>query len=268
MLRFFVILGIIIAISFFYVRYLENSSIFFPEKDLGASPRDFNLRYEEVVFTTSDGIKIYGWFLPYSGSEDVLLFFHGNGGNISHRLDKIALLLEQHLNVFIIDYRGYGKSGGKPSEEGIYMDAEAAYNYLLDKKNFNPDDVIVYGESLGSAVAVDLASRRKVKALILEGGFSCGKDMGKIMFPYLPSFMIPDKFNSLDKIKEIEKPKLFIHSQSDEVVPLEFAKKLFNAASGPKYFCCTEGSHNGFFLESGDSYLSAIKDFLKSIRRG
>ena len=225
MLKFLIYTLVGIVLFFCYIKYLEANSIFFPQRDIEATPSDLGLSFDETHITTSDNIEIHGWFIPREQARYTSLFLHGNAGNISHRLDKIALLLKAHVNIFIIDYRGYGRSKGKPSEKGMYIDTEAAYDYLVKERKIAPADIILYGESLGAAAAVDLAAKEEVKALILEGGFSSGRDIGKKIYPFIPRVLLPDILNSADKIPKIKAPKLFIHARDDEVVPFATGQK-------------------------------------------
>lgn len=264
MLKGLIYLVLVIGIFFAYVKYIEARSIFFPAKTLDATPQIVNLGFEDIDLKTSDGVDIHGWFIPHGGKKTVL-FFHGNGGNISHRLEKILFLRSADSNIFIIDYRGYGKSKGRPTEKGIYADAQASYDYLVDEKGTDPKDIIVYGESLGCAVAIDLASKNKVGGLILEGSFSSGRDMAKTLYPYLPISLFFTKFNSKEKIGKVNAPIIFIHSPSDEIVPFELAQKLFDSANEPKKLIKIRGGHNTAFIDSQEVYTESIKSFIESI---
>lgn len=259
----YIILGILLI--FGYVKYLEMRGIYYPIKNLEFTPRQINLNFEDVYIKTTDNLKLNAWFIPHPEAEYTLLFFHGNAGNLQDRLDKIKMLQNLGLNIFIIDYRGYGKSEGKPSEKGLYKDAQAAYTYLVNVRKISPEQIILYGESLGTAVAIDLAAKFKVKAIILEGAFSCGRDMAKTIYPYLPRFFFSDTFNSLEKIKKTSAAKLFLHSQEDEIVPIKLVKKLFSLSFPPKYLVELKGSHNTAFLDDQAQYLSAIAHFIEKL---
>lgn len=266
-MRFF--LGCLAAVVVFVVaiRFLEKFSIYFPMKTLEADPRAFGLVYEDVYFETADHQRLNGWYFPVPGAAQTLLFFHGNAGNISHRLEKIILFRELGLSVFIFDYRGYGKSQGIPSETGFYRDADAAYEYLTKKRGLSAAQVLLYGESIGGAVAVDLASHKEVKALITEETFSSVKDMAPRVLPWVPPFVLGSKFDSVSKIRSLRCPKLIVHSTDDEIVPYALGEKLFEAAGPPKQFLRIEGGHNTAFLESRQAYLDGIGDFLKNLPR-
>jgi fermentation-respiration switch protein FrsA (DUF1100 family) len=261
-------LYIIVAMLLFvgYVKYLESRSIFFPSKNLEHFPDLINLNFEEISLPTLDNLQINGWFIPNKNAKYTLLFFHGNAGNIGHRLDKIKLLYDIGLNIFIIDYRGYGKSQGRPSEKGLYLDAKAACDYLVDKRHIQPESIILYGESLGAAVAIDLGLQKKVKALIIEEAFTNISDMAKRNYPFIPAFLISTKFDSLAKVRNINTPKLFIHSKDDEIVPWGLGNKLYTAAGEPKRIVAISGSHNTAFLDSKEDYISAITVFIKGLK--
>lgn len=265
MLKLIIYITVAVGAVFFYAKYLETKSLFFPLKGLQTSPAEIGLTFQDVYLTTEDNIKIHGWFIPFQGAKYTLLFCHGNAGNISTRLDKILVLRQAKVNIFIIDYRGYGLSSGKPKELGIYLDAQAGYDYLINKRDLSLEQIILYGESLGVAVIIDLASREKVGGLIAEGAFSSGKDIGKIFYPYVPEFILPNIFNSLGKIKNIKVPKLFLHSADDEVIPIKLGKKLYQAALEPKYFAELSGGHNSIYFDSKDKYLLSIIVFLDKL---
>jgi fermentation-respiration switch protein FrsA (DUF1100 family) len=248
-----------------YVKLIETKTVFFPTKNIIVTPQFIDLAYKNIYLTTKDGLKINGWFLPDNQARYTLLFLHGNAGNIGDRLDKLEILKKAKLNILIIDYRGYGNSQGSPSEQAVYIDAQAAYDYLIKEEKIDPQEIILYGESLGCAVAIDLASKVKAKALVVEGGFSSGKDMAKIMYPLLPGFFFRHKLDSLAKIKEVKVAKLFMHSKNDEVVPLKLAKKLFDYAPEPKEFIELIGGHNDAFLDSREQYISSIISFIERL---
>lgn len=259
-LAFFVILFII------WVRYIEMHSIYFPMKEITITPEAIGLHYEEVYFRTSDKKRLHSWFIPNDKAEFTVIFCHGNAGNISHRLEKIALFHNLGLNIFIFDYRGYGKSEGMPSEAGLYKDIDAAYKYLNEKRNISKGNIILYGESLGGPIAVNLATKSEVEALITEGAFTSTKDMAKMYYPLMPHFIMQNKLDSLSKIKNIKCQKLIIHSLDDEIVPFRLGEELFKAASPPKKFLKIRGSHNTCFLDSQREFTEGIKSFVTSIR--
>ncbi len=258
------IIYLLIAVIFvlLYFRYIERRTIYFPMKDIEITPDAVGLKYEDVYFETLDGIKLNGWFLPAQNSRFTLILCHGNAGNISHRIEKLQILQQLDLSIFIFDYRGYGRSQGRPSETGLYRDAEAAYNYLVSARKIEPQNIIVYGESLGGAVAIDLASKKNIKALITEGTFSSTRDVARIVYPFLPSFLVSSSFDSARKIRGVRAPKLIVHSINDEIIPFRLSNVLFEAAHEPKRFLKLMGGHNTAFLDSENLYRSGIADFL------
>jgi len=248
---------------FAYLRYFEKKGIYYPTKEIESTPINVGLKYGDVFFDTDDGLKLNGWFIPAENPRGTLLFCHGNAGNISHRIEIIKIFNRLNLNVFIFDYRGYGKSQGSPTEVGLYRDTQAAYKYLLSRKNINKETIVIYGKSIGANVAIDLASKVKAAALISESGFSSAYDMGKKLFPYLPvKWIITVKYNALTKIKNIPIPKLIIHSQDDEIVPFKLGKKLFEAALAPKEFYHMRGGHNEAIFMAREEYSVQINNFL------
>jgi len=250
---------------FVFLRYLEKKNLYFPLRTIEVKPDDAGLNYENVSLTTKDGIEISGWFIPAKTPRAFLIFCHGNGGNISHRLEKLVMFNNLNLDVLIFDYRGYGTSKGRPSENGLYLDAEAVYEYMKNEKGAPPERIIIYGESLGGAVAVDLASRHETGGVIIEGGFTSVKDMAKKIFPFIPTFIYKSRFDSLEKIKAVKTPKLIFHSADDEVVPFELGKALYDAAEEPKEFVEIKGGHNEAFFSSQEVFVSKIDSFVKML---
>ncbi len=253
--------AVILVLFFFLIRFIEKRSLYFPLRDIEATPEDIHLDYQDVMLTASDGVEISAWFVPSASPAATVLFCHGNGGNISHRLEKIRILHSLNVNILLFDYRGYGRSKGSPTEDGLYLDAEAAYDYLVNDRRIPPDRIIGYGESLGGAVIVDLAARHPLRGLILEGSFTSIPDMAHNYFPFIPAFVFKAFFNSYDKIREIKAPKLHFHSRADEIVPFELGKKLYDNGPDPKKLVELQGGHNDSFLVSEDLYVSELRAF-------
>lgn len=246
---------------------IESNFIFFPEKAMTATPGSLGLDFEDVYFTTIDGVKLHGWFVP-GESEVTWLWFHGNAGNISHRLDNLNILRDQlGVSVFIFDYRGYGLSEGQVSEDGIYLDAEAALAYLRSRQDVDRGKMVFFGRSLGGAVAVDLASRRRPHALILESPFTSISDMAKRVVPLVPiGALLRTKFDSLSKIDGISAPLLILHGDRDEVVPIELGQQLYEAANEPKEFYTIPGAgHNDTYVVGGEEYFAVLRRFLAGL---
>lgn len=264
------IIVIWLVLSVLVISWYEPRLIYYPRypsRELARSPQNFENRYRELWIPTADGPRIHGWFISCSGtSEKTLLFLHGNAGNISHRLEKCHVFLKLGLNVLIIDYRGYGQSEGKPTEKGTYLDADAAYGYLGEELHLNPGQIVVYGESLGTAVAVDLVSRMPCGGLILEAPFTSIADVAKRMFRGLPiGLLARHRYDSLRKIRSIDVPLLLLHSRQDELFPLNYAERLLEAAQGPKRLVELRGSHSDAFFVSLPEVNVAIEEFLRTL---
>ncbi len=261
----YVIAVIIILFFCFFLFYsrLENSFVFYPEKRFYMVPEDWRLEYEDIVFEAEDRTRLHGWLFPLEGNGPVILFFHGNAGNISHRLENVSFLLRQGLQVFIIDYRGYGKSDGKPSEMGIYMDGLAAYDFLVKQKHISPGRIVLFGRSLGAAAAVETALRREVKSLIIESAFTSTRGMARAIPLFWPfSFFIPIHYNNLEKIARVMVPKLIIHGEADGIVPISMGRKIHEVAQEPKFFMPLKGAgHNDTYIVGGKQYFRAFTEF-------
>lgn len=263
-----ILLILFLLISFYlFFPYIENFFVFYPTSSFDSTPANLRLNYEDVYFETEDKIRLHGWFFPLEGKHPVILFCHGNAGNISHRLENIKLLLEQGLQVFIFDYSGYGKSAGKPSEKGLYMDGLAAYDFLVKYKHIPPDKIVSFGRSLGASAAIEISLRRDVRCLIIESAFTSTKDMAKTMFLFHAfSFLLPAHFNNLEKITQINVPKLIIHGENDEIVPFSMGQKLYNTAKFPKYFYRIKGAgHNDTYIVGEKAYFENLTAFVKNL---
>ncbi len=252
------------------IYFFQEKLIFQPHRAIVATPAAIALDYEDLTLTTADGENIHAWWIPHPVPRASLLFLHGNAGNISHRLDSIKLFHQLGLSILIIDYRGYGNSTGKPSEAGSYIDAETALTYLINDKQIEHDDIIIFGRSLGGAVAMGLAEAHPLAALIIESSFTSMTDMGKHYYPYLPIGLLARiKYPSIDRIANIKSPILIIHSKDDEIVPYTHGRQLFAAAlketTTPKLFLDISGGHNEGFLVSGKEYTDGIDHFIADI---
>ena len=247
---------------------MENSIIFHPDKKLDDNPSNWNLYYRDIKFFTPDGQKLHGWFFPLSEESPVLLFCHGNAGNMSHRIENIKSLIKKNISVFIFSYRGYGQSSGKPSEKGIYTDGIAAYDYLTKSEMISSGNIVVFGRSLGGAVAIEIALKRKVRCLIAESTFTSIKDMSKTIFPFsIFSPFVPNHYNNSLKIENVSAPKLVIHGRNDEIVPFDMGRKLYAQAKGAKIFLQVHGAgHNDTYIVGGEEYFEAIRKFILSIK--
>ena len=245
------------------VRYIESRSIFYPIRSIAATPAALGLAFEDVFIKTEDNVTINAWLVKSSTQRGTLIFCHGNAGNIGDRLEKILLFHQMGLNILVIDYRGYGKSQGQPSEAGIYKDAVAAYDYLLTRQDIDRSRIIGYGESLGGAVAVDLGTKRNLAALIIDSSFTNAADMAKTIYPFIPSFLLGTKLDSAAKVRAVTIPKLFIHSRADEIVPFRLGERLYQAAAQPKEFLELSGGHNNTPVDAQEKMAREIITFLR-----
>lgn len=241
----------------------QSRLIFFPDRAIMMTPAHLKLPYEDVFLKTRDGTRIHGWHVRHTTARATLLFLHGNAGNISHRLDSVHRFYQMGLSVFIIDYHGYGRSTGSPGEAGTYQDAQAAWMYLTGDLQLPAHQVIVFGRSLGGAVAVWLANEFHPGALIIESTFTSVVDLGKRFYPYLPvQWLTRIRYPTLDRIAGINCPLLVIHSRNDEIIPYEHGYKLYLAARAPKEFLEISGSHNDGFLRAGNEYYQGLQRFI------
>lgn len=259
--------GIIVALSvsvMLLIVYLkQDAMLYFPERDVWQVPSDRGLAYEELSLTTRDGVGISAWYLPALQERGVLLFCHGNAGNMADRMDSLSIFHDLDLSVLIFDYRGYGRSGGKPSESGTYLDAEAAWDYLTRVKQISPHRIVIFGRSLGGAVAAELALKKNPAAVIIESSFLSVPDLGAKLYPWLPVKLLSKfRYATVDKIGLVACPKLVIHSPDDEIIPFGQGRTLYERASPPKEFLVIRGGHNEGFLISGILYRKGLQEFL------
>ncbi len=266
MLHFLLLLLFGLALFALLLRWREPSMFYYPMRDMGLSPDKAGLKFEDVWLTASDGVKIHGWFLPAATTNaPAILFLHGNAGNISHRLDKLAIFHSLGAATLIIDYRGYGRSDERqPDEQGTYRDAQAGYDWLAQKQ----PQIILYGESLGSAIAVELATKSPVAGIVIEEPFTSIADVGQKLYPFLPvRFLAKTKYDSLGKMPHLTAPLLILHSREDELFPMSYAERLLAAAgSQTKRLVELHGSHNDAFLVSAPIYHQALAEFLAAQR--
>lgn len=249
--------AVILAVAIALLMIFEDRLIFFPTKDgVGPSPG------EDVWLTTSDGVRIHGWYLPHPAARATILHLHGNAGNLEDRRDLVRNLRDLGVNVLAIDYRGYGKSDGSPDEAGVYRDTRAAYDWLLTKTS--ADRIVVHGESVGGAPACELAATAPCGGLIVQSAFTSARDMAPRVLPWFPRWLVRTKFDNRDKVARITVPKLFIHSRKDEIIPFDMGETLFAAAAEPKEceWFATAG-HNDLTFTQPRKYYSRVAQFLE-----
>ncbi len=233
-----------------------------PGRELEATPRSAGMQYEDVWLETEDGVDIHGWFIP-GETERVLLFFHGNAGNISHRLFSIRQFLDLGLSVFIIDYRGYGQSGGRVTEQGLYRDADAAWRYLTGERGIPDNEIVIFGRSLGGSVAANLATRVEPQALILESTFTSVPDAAQDIYPWLPARWLSRlRHSTSEYVREVQVPVLVVHSRDDEIIPYHHGEGIFEAANEPRAMLTLSGGHNDAIATDEMKYLSGLQRFL------
>ena len=247
--------------------FMQPTFLYRPVRQILYTPGELGLDFESVVFESADGLRLTGWYVPADDSELTVLFCHGNGGNISHRLDSINIFYNLGVNCFIFDYRGYGESGGRTSEQGTYLDVEAAYKWLMEEKNVSPDSIIIFGRSLGGSVAAYLAAKVEVKALIIESCFTSYADIGKKFYSYMPVRLFA-KFGypTIDYVRDVNCPVMIIHSRDDDIIPFEFGQKLYEAVDAPSEFVEIFGGHNDGFLVSSEIYKKAWMKWLEFLK--
>lgn len=234
-----------------------------PSRAIGPGPDTIGLAYEPVEIITEDGIKLDAWYVPAQEPRGVVLFFHGNAGNISHRLDSLRIFNELKLDTLIFDYRGYGRSEGRVSEQGTYRDADAAWRYLTVERGIPAAEIVLFGRSLGAAIAAYVASRHRPGALILESGFVSVPELAAILYPWLPARQLARiGYPTGEYLKTASCPVLIVHSRDDEIIPFKQGQQLFKLASEPKHFLELLGGHNDGFLVSGRRYLDGFENFL------
>ncbi len=243
----------------------QDRLLYFPTANFAATPEAFGLRSEELSILAEDGVRLHGWWIRGDGRR-ALLFFHGNAGNIGDRLDRARILNARFgLDIFLVDYRGFGRSEGSASEDGLYLDARAVYREAA-AKGFAPGQILVFGESLGSAVAIQLALDRPCAAIVLETPFLSVPAMARAYYPFVPAFLIRSRFDNASKIAAVGIPKLFLIAERDEIIPAEHGPKLWGLAREPKTLYRIPGAHhNDTYTAGGENYWNAWERFLASV---
>lgn len=272
LLLIFLAFAIVLYAGFSLMLYvLQDRLVFLPHmpgRELDATPQVIRLDYEDAWIDTADGERLHSWYIPADDARGTVLFFHGNAGNISHRMESILIFNRLGLNVLIVDYRGYGQSSGKPGEQGSYRDARAAWDYLVGQRRLPPDRIVIFGRSLGGGVGAWLASRPDVEpaGVIIESSFSSGLDLGKRLYPALPVRLITRiNYPVREYIAEVRSPVLVVHSRDDEIIPFDMGRAIYQAAPEPKTFFEMGGDHNAGFWISRERYVPALDEFLGSV---
>jgi hypothetical protein len=268
MLKFIFVIVASYGLLIVVVYFMQDRMLYLPNvagRALTMTPIDVGMDYQDVYIDTADGVTLHGWFIVGRSSQ-VLLFFHGNAGNISHRLDSIRQFQELDLSVLIIDYRGYGQSGGKTSETGIYHDADAAWRYLTEDRGISASDIVIFGRSLGASVASRLAAKHQPMALIVESSFTSVPDIAQELYPWLPARWL-SRFShaTRDNVRDVRCPVLVTHSRDDEIIPFHHGEAIFTAANEPRTLLVLHGSHNDAFLRDERAYIEGVRRFLTGL---
>jgi len=255
-----------LVLFFALIFFFQGRFIYFPAGPLAGTPADAGLLFEDIRFPATDGTLLSGWFVPVTpveASRGTILFCHGNAGNMSHRLDSILIFHEMKLDVFIFDYRGYGTSAGRPTEEGTCQDAEGAWRYLAEKRGIPPEKIILFGRSLGASIAACLAGKTQPRGLIVESSFISIPDLAAEIYPCLPlNWVLRFRYPTRDCLRRVRCPVLVIHSREDEIIPFRHGKALYQAVGGPGHFLEITGGHNDGFVSSGSLYREGLRDFI------
>ena len=227
------------------------------------------LPLEDIWFPAGDGTKLFGWYAEGPADQPVILWCHGNAGNIINRLDNLRYLFRSGLSVFLFDYRGYGRSQGRPSEEGLYQDAIGAHDYLTRTRMIHPDRIVLFGRSLGAAVAAETGVQKPAAGLILESCFPSIEAVAKHYYGGLPvHWLLGAEFRLIDRLPQLLLPKLFIHGSHDDIIPLELGRQVFDAAKPPKAFYLVPGAdHNNTYHVGGAAYFTRFADFAQAVVR-
>ncbi len=262
------ILGILAAVygGLALLLYLFQARlVFYPEtgREILSTPHQAGLPYEDVRLTASDGTGLHGWYVPAAQARGTVLFLHGNAGNVSHRIDSLQMFHRLGYSTLIFDYRGYGNSSGKPSEQGTYRDAEAAWRHLTEQRRIPPCRIVLFGESLGGAVASWLAARQEPAALVIASGFTSVPDLARHFYPYLPvRWLARLRYDTSRNLRAVTAPVMIAHSPQDEIIPFEHGRALYAAANPPRRFLELAGGHNDGFIFMREAWVRALGDFL------
>ena len=245
--------------------FMENSLLFFPTKYPDGDWHPPGLQFEDAWFQAADGTKLHGWFVPHDRPRAVALFAHGNGGNLSHRSDLFRELHNMGVAVLAFDYRGYGRSEGSPNEAGVLSDARAARSWLAQRAGAAESQIVLMGESLGGAVAAILAGEAPARGLVVESSFSNAPDVAAYHYPWLPvRLLMRTQLNAAEAIRQHHGPVLVVHGDADTIVPIQFGRKLFEAANEPKRFVMIQGAdHND---PRGPQFYQALDQFLNELQ--
>lgn len=255
-------LVLVYALIVLRVYLVQSRRIYRPLRDHIDTPVAHGYAFEDISFESRDGVRLNGWFVPHPDAAYVLLFFHGNTRNISYCIHSISLYRELGFSIFLFDYRGYGRSEGSPSEQGLYLDAEAAWRWLVETRGIRPDRIVLHGRSLGAAVATRLASRQSPAALVIESTFTSLPEVAADLYPLLPArLLMRQRFPVREHLKQVRCPVLVAHGREDELIPYRHGQALFEAANEPKSFMEIQGRHYDGHVASGRNYYEGLAAF-------
>jgi len=262
MLKLLLVATAIYALLCLALYVFQPRLVYFPVKALAATPAAVGLAYEDVHLGNDDATRVHGWYLPGRDDAHTLLFLHGNAGNISHRLDSLRMFNSLGLNVLIIDYSGYGQSGGTPGEQQSYADARLAWQYLTDTRGVAAERMVIFGRSLGGGVATWLATQARPAGLILESAFTSVPALARKYYPIFPvAWLARIRYDNAARLPEVHCPVLIVHSRDDELIPIDHGRALFELAPDPKRFVELRGDHNSAFMLSGEHYRQGLAEF-------
>ncbi len=245
------------------VYFGQSRLIYFPQQQISYTPDAIGLDYTPVNIATSDGETLHGWWVSAPDAKGTVLFFHGNAGNISHRINYLKMFKQLGYNTLLFDYRGYGQSSGVPSESGTYLDAQAVWRYVTETQGTAAAQIVLFGESLGGAVAAWLAAREKPGMLVLASAFTSVPDMAAEIYPFLPvRWLARFHYNTLESLQSVTCPVLIAHSAEDEIVPFEQSQQLFKAAPEPKQFLFLAGGHNTGLIFKQSEWIKSLGAFM------
>ncbi len=268
MLKFIVVIAACYVLLVVVVYFMQSRMLYLPGvpgRTLTMTPTDVGMDYQDVFIETTDGVTLHGWFIAGRSSQ-VLLFFHGNAGNISHRLDSIRQFQDLGLSVLIVDYRGYGQSEGRTTERGIYRDADAAWRYLIEDRDIVASDILIFGRSLGASVAARLAAQHQPLALIVESSFTSVPDIAQELYPWLPARWLSRLSHATrEYVRDVQCPILVVHSRDDEIIPFRHGEEIFASANEPRTLLAIRGTHNDAFLQDARNYIGGLRAFLTGL---
>ena len=255
--------GVIVAFTYVF----QDRLLYYPSmgREIVVTPSSAGVPYEDLTISTADGEKLNAWWIPVADARGAVLLFHGNAGNISHRIDYALMFRRLGYSTLLVDYRGYGLSTGKPSEDGTYRDADAAWRWLTESRGLKERDIVLFGESLGGGVASWLALRHTPRALVLASTFTAAVDLGAELYAFLPVRLISRfSYDTLSRLAEVRAPVLVVHSPGDDIIPYSHGERLYAAAREPKSFLELSGGHNDGFVFARPEWVSALGKFLRS----